>query len=328
MNKIINNLNKKISSQVFNFKRKTFLQELLGRYGKIIEQDDQITIYVSQRKLRKRKKNYEYILNLCGSGSFEEEFNNALKTLDLNKPVFYIFDNIIFGAPVYLFSLANNVMFKNCIFKHGLQIFSAKTITLENNKYQSWVENFHYGDSFLCGKINELNFINDDFSNSYELKKYGKQRFGLNISANKVNIINSNICAESKGKTKIETKEMNLTNATIIGPEVDLHVDTITSNNSIIKSKNEVIVVNKDGDFKVNVYAPSLVYNGIKLSDPTQVISIDKEKVELQRMRQQLLQRLRSLRDHCMQINKAQIKKVEKELSEQPISQIVKKKTI
>ena len=121
---------------------------------------------------------------------------------------------------------------------------------------------------------------------------------------------------------------MNLTDSTITGSEVYLNADSITSSNSIIKSNNGVMIDNENNDFNGNVQASLFVYNGINLSNPNEVISIDEEKIELQKMRQVLLQRLRNLRDYCKHINNMEVKEIENKLNKQRVSQIVKKKTI
>ena len=210
-----------------------------------------------------------------------------------------------------------HIIFKNCTFKECLHLNSSISVTLENNKYQNQMTEYSCGQA---GLIDELTIINDNFVNNSKTK--------VDIRANKVNIINSNICAESKGQITIETKEMNLTDSTITGSEVYLNADSITSSNSIIKSNNGVMIDNENNDFNGNVQAPLFVYNGINLSNPNEVISIDEEKIELQKMRQVLLQRLRNLRDYCKHINNMEVKEIENKLNKQRVSQIVKKKTI
>ena len=317
MNKIINNLKTKLSSLFQNIKRKKYLQGLIGKHGQIIEKDDKIIVNVNPKKIKKTK--YFNVINLYRTNNFEveKELKNAFEIIKLNKPIFFIFNGIIFDKDVYLSSMSFHIIFKNCTFKECLHLNSSISVTLENNKYQNQTTEYSCGQA---GLIDELTIINDNFANNSKTK--------VDIRANKVNIINSNICAESKGQINIETKEMNLTDSTITGSEVYLNADSITSSNSIIKSNNGVMIDNENNDFNGNVQAPLFVYNGINLSNHNEVISIDEEKIELQKMRQVLLQRLRNLRDYCKYINNMEVKEIENKLNKQRISQIVKKKTI
>ncbi len=327
MNKIIKNLRKKVRLKIYNIARYDYLKRIVGKLGKIVEEDDKITIYATQRLVDKNnKKNFnELICN--GMNTYCEEPRKIVEEIyNLNKPIYFMFDGIVFDNFTRLYSHFSNVIFKNCTFNNGLQILYAANVTLENNKYINWTNFYEYGNSFLYGDVDKLTIINDEFVNSYDLKKYSKTRFGINISTNKVNIINSNLCAESQGQINIKAKEMSLVNSTIAGPEIYLDSESIKSSDTILKSDNGIIIDNKNNDFTGDVQAPTVIYNGIDLNASNKSVLINAEYISLKKARYELLQKLRNLRNYCKQINADKVKGIQEQLDSRPISKVLSRK--
>ena len=324
MSKITENLRKKVGLKIYNMARQYYLESVVGKLGKIVEDDDKITIYATQRLVEKNGKKTFYELSCHGMDTHYEESRKIVEKYKLNKPVYFVFDGIVFDNFVRLFSHFSNVIFKNCTFNNGLEVFYGVNVTLENNKYINWTDFYGYGDSFLYGRFDELTIKNDEFVNSYDLKQYGKTKFGINVSADKINIINSNICAESQGQINISVKEIFLVNSTIAGPEVYLDSESIKSSDSILKSDSGIMIDNKNSDFTGDVQAPAVIYNGVDLNAFNEVVSVNEDEVNLKSARYELLQKLRNLKDYCRQINEDKAHVIQEQLNSRPISRVLK----
>lgn len=82
-----------------------------------------------------------------------DKSRKLVEYFNLNKPVYYIFDGIIFDTAVNISSLFSNIIFRNCTFNMGIICLFANNITFKNNKYNCWTEFKDYGNAFLYEKI-------------------------------------------------------------------------------------------------------------------------------------------------------------------------------
>lgn len=326
MSTIMENLRKKVIHKVYNIARQDYLEKFVGNLGKIVEDDDKITVYATQRLVNKNGKNVYYELMCNGMNTHYEKSRNIVEKYKLNKPVYFIFDGIVFDRFTRLSSRFGNVIFKNCTFTNGLQVTYADNITLENNIYINWTDFYGYGNSFLFGNIDELTIVNDKFVNTDSLKQYSKTKFGINISANKVNIINSTVKAESQGQINISAKEISVVNSTITGPEVYIDSESIKSSDSVLTSENGIMIENKNEDFTGDVQAPMVIYNGVDLSAPNDAITVNEDDVKLRKARYELLQKLRTLLNNCKQINDDKANVIKAQLNSRPVSIVLSKK--
>ncbi len=326
MSKIIENLRKKIRFKTYNnIARQNYLKSVVGKLGKIVEENDKIIIYVTQKLVAKNCQTSFKRLKCYGMNTYVEESRKLIEKYKLNKPVYFVFDGIVFADFTGLSSYFSNIIFKNCTFKNGLQVFNASNVTFENNKYINYSDFFRFGNTFLFGHIDELTIINDEFVNSYD-SIYGNTRFGINVSANKVNIINSNLCADSQGQISISAQKISLVNSTITGPEVYLDSESIKSSDTILKSDNGIIIDNKNNDFTGDVQAPIVIYNDVDFNASNKVVAVNVEEVNLKRARYELLQKLRNLGEYCKQINENKVNIIQEQLNAQPISKVLSRK--
>ena len=324
MSKISDNIKKKLGLKKYNKARQDYLERVVGKLGKIVEEDDKIIVYATQKLVDKNGKNVFYELSCNGMNTYYEKSREIVEKYKLDKPVYFVFDGIKFDCFVRLSSHFSNVIFKNCTFDNGLQVFHCENLTLENNKYRNWTDFYGYGNSFLFGRFGKLTIKNDEFVNSYENKKYGKTKFGVRVSADKVDIVNSNICAESQGKIYIDAKKISIIDSTVTGPEIYLDSDSIKSSNSILKSNNGIMIDNKNCDFTGDVQSPTVIYNGVSLNSSNETISVNEADVKLKSARQELIQKLRNLKDYCQQVNRNKAYKIQEKLDSQPISRVLK----
>ena len=122
MRKITENLIKKVR---YSMARQDYLEKVVGKLGKIVEEDDKIIIYATQRLVKKNCKTVFNELMCNGMNTYDEESRKLLEKYKLNQPVYFIFDGIVFDNFTRLFSHFSNVIFKNCTFNNGLQVLNA-----------------------------------------------------------------------------------------------------------------------------------------------------------------------------------------------------------
>ena len=67
----------------------------------------------------------------------------------LNKPVYYIFEDINFDSALRFNSSLSYVIFRNCTFNKNIGILWADNLTFENNKYLDRHPIYFYGKCFL-----------------------------------------------------------------------------------------------------------------------------------------------------------------------------------
>lgn len=321
MGQIMNSMKEKIDSKIYKKSRKNFIKNIIGKYGKILEEEDKITLYATQELVDKNSKNYYYELYCDGFNTHYEKSKKMIEKLKLNKQVYYIFDGIIFNKPIKLSNMFAKIIFRNCTFTNGLGIFFASSITLEKNTYFNWTDFYLYGDSFLSGKIDELIIKEEQFINSDNQKYYETNKFGMNIDTQKLSIINSTIQAENSGQINIEAKEIQMNNSIMEGPEIYIIADNIISKKSIIKSNNGVMIENKNKDFSGIVQAPTYILNGRIIPNHNQQVSTSKEKLQIER--QKLIQILRNLKDYCQQTNTELMNQIQVKINNQPIQKIL-----
>lgn len=329
MANILDSCKDKFVVMVREFGRRYYLNKLTGKIGEIEICDDKIVCYVKQDLLDKtlRGKYSIYDLELYGVSKNIED-KEMLEWYGLDKPLFYVFDNIKFRAGLKFSSFHASVIFKNCQFRENIGIFWAEDVIFENNKYYNWTTRFYLGDSFLYGRVyGNLKFVDDNFVNSYEYKKYGDNKFGMSIEVGNLEIVNSKIEAESLGNIQIEAQEMNIIDSEIVSSEVYVDSKVMKSVNGNIIASRGVIIDNENKDLGIcNIDAPYFVYNGnVLVSGSTNSVVIDTRPNDLEKNRLRLLEELKKVRDCCNVENDKVIQVLKNDLNSRQVGKVLSK---
>ncbi|MCM1370545.1 MAG: hypothetical protein NC181_01460 [Clostridium sp.] len=318
----IKSLKEKIEWHSYNETRKNYIYESISDYGKIVEENDKIICYVTQDKASHR-------LHCLGMQNSAYE----LKKYNLDKPIYYIFNGIRFKNLTTLETHSHNihVIFKNCTFVNGLKIVYADDVTLEDNKYISSNNNtytsfYSFIYPFIDCAADKLTIKNDSFIDNCYLKHCKEIKFGINIKAQKLCIINSNMRAENKGQICINASNLDVSNSTIEGPEIYIDSDNISFEKILLKSEKGVIIENKNYDFDLNFEAssPYIIYNGIEMIKNGLLI-VNKEQLDLYKKRQKLLSVLKNIRNECNNIYDDEAKKIQDDFYQQQVIKAIKK---
>lgn len=326
---IINSVKRKIGKSLYKICRNQYLKTVIPNIGVIKEDENKITCYVTKHLIEKNGKKISYELHCPGMNNVNEEIKKTVDTYKLDKPVYYIFDGIKFDTTVRLSNPFSNVIFKNCSFNEGLNIIWGNKVTLENNKYYNVMSDYLYRDSFLTGNVGELIIKDDNFINSYELKKYTNTKFGIVIKCDKLKVINSNIYAENDGQINIKAKMMEIINSTIEGAEIYIDSDSIKSDFSLLKSDNGIIIENKNCDCNIqinfsNTHTPYVIYNQIEMVNNNK-LKVNYDRASLQEKRQALLKVLKIIKNNCDKINNNKIEKLKNNLEQQSLEKVLKR---
>lgn len=301
-------IKEKANNLVYEFERKKFLYGSITNIGEVIETDDTITIIVRQELLDKELKPNFYHLGLNGINPI---FQERIDYFKLDKRVRYIFNNVTFDVPIILSCYFCDVTFKNCVFSHSyFQIHCADKLTFMNNVYYDGISSISNGVFFRtasCSKIEELNFINENFVNNY-CSKYGVNNFGMDINANKVNIINSTITTNEKnGLLNIKAKKIEIKKSIITSKEIFFDASLVDMDRkSKLKCINKLVVSNKDEicDVEIcisDVYSPYVSFNEVEwVNLETGNIGYYQSDLEdVQKKRREVLQVLTNLKLKC-----------------------------
>ena len=319
-------LDKETKKFIYNKARKMYLKQSICNIGKIVEEEDKIICYVEQKKLDRYKgKHRVHALMLNGMNTVNEESRKIVEGFKLDKPVYYVFENIDFKGAIKFSSRWSNVIFKNCIFEKNIGIIWADSLTFENNMYSDLFSGYYHGDCFFTGnQIKEITFINDNFVNS--CPNHHPAKFGMNISCGTIKFINSKIDAEYPGKIIIKAKKTSIINSDINSSEIYIDSNSIDYSDSLIVANNGVMIENANCDFNGEIKSPVICYNGVDLSkkdDQDQDISIEESNLKTSRI--VLIETLRKISNNCKYTNQDRIQKIKNNLEKQNIMKVLKR---
>lgn len=329
MAQIIDKIKKKNEERAFNKERQKLLSKIITNIGKIVEEEDKITCYVEQKAIDKCKRYEVNDFILKGEFVSDDEIRKKVREINLNKPVYYVFENIEFGlVGLKIHSLFSHIIFKNCVFSNNIMLY-ADCVTFENNKYYNQFGGSYYReDCFLDADVNKLIFINDNFVNSAEVIKREESvipqpRFGMNIDAGSIEFINTKV--DTDYLLNIKCDDISINDSQINVKELYLDTKSMKSNNSLVIASDGVMIDNtEDIDFLQNiiypltyVQAPLKIYNGVELNS-------ENIESDLGQLRCDLIDRLRKIRNYCIQTNDNRINQLREELDNKSISKIYK----
>ena len=328
MRRLIDKLKKKIKLKIYNKARQLYLKKSICNIGKIIEEEDKIICYADQKSIDRYKGNKPlYKLRLNGMNQLTEGTKETVKNFRLNKPVYYIFDGIKFNTGLEITSLFSNVIFRNCKFDKNIGIIWGNEITFENNKYKDHCDIYFYGNCFFTAdRVEKITFINDNFVNSYDLKKYSNACFGMQIDAKEIEFINTKVDEEYPATINIKAEKTRIENSELKANEVYIDSQSIDFVDSSVTALSGVMIENANCDFVGNVQAPIVFYNGIDLGNNlNENQKVSKEEARLKEAREKLVEKLINLSNYCQQLNNNRVQCIEDKFNGQTIAKTLKK---
>lgn len=310
------NIKKKLRKKVYKIIRYLIIKEHTKDLGKIEEHDDKIICYVNNKKLKKYKSSPYY--EIYFKHILDKEIATSYK---LNKPIYYIIEDMNFDRMLQFYSVPDTyIKFKNCSFNDAIRIIQADNVIFENNKYLNKYYLYLFNKCFLEGRIQNLEFINEEFINCEKNKL--RNYFGINVEANNIKIINSQVNADERnGIISLKVKDnLIIQDSEIFAPIIDIDSKNIQTKDSALIATEIVNIKNENNNEIANVQSKEIIYNGLNINEE----NITKENIELKIARKELMNKLRELKNSCNNINNTIINNVSNNLNEQSISRVLK----
>ena len=320
MGNIITGIKNKIDMFNYNKEREEVIKRWICNIGEIVEEEDRIICYVKQDLLVNKCRYICDYLMLDGLFAGDKFYIEQRNRLNLNKPVFYIFDGIHFEWCFRFNSKGNcHIIFRNCMYKNGIDISYANNVTFENNKYYNYYSDSYVGRYvFLVGnKINKITFRNEKYGNRY--RSGLSLKYGIDIDAKVVEIIDSKIDSHTYGNINICASEMVIENSSIYCGKIVLDVDEIKYMVSHIDARESVTIDNKNKNYIENIDSPLVIYNNTLIKPVSGVLGDINEGFELNQARLELILKLCELGNLCQRIEDRKIKNVRRVYEQQPI---------
>jgi len=325
-----------IDDILYKINRKLIIDDVIPKIGNIEEYDDKFICRANQKDVNKNLEDGIYKLGFRSFSSWDYDTNGKVCYYKLDKPIYYIFENIVFDDFLDFYSNMNTyVVFKNCTFNHGVRIKWADDVTFSDNTYCDTFPRYIFGGTFLFSDsnvINKLRFINDNFINS---TLNHPVKFGIDIDVNSLEIINTNIeifnkyfyCDKevfsNKGVLNIKANLVKLINSNL--NVFELYLDSksiIIDDDSRIVASGGMIIENDNEDLKTNnIDTPYLVYNGVELFDGV----IDKNSIDLKKDRLFFIDTLKKVRDKAIDNNEKLLSEIKNNVSNRPLKKVLKK---
>lgn len=304
-------MKKKIMNILFNILRNHVKKTVTGDLGKVVEDDNFLTTYVSKNKFEEDKYNYHIYCNAMSKNN--KELSNVYK---LNKPKKYVFNNLEFNKIAHIYGYDNcEIIFKNCRFNSGLTLKVKGKCTLENstiNNISGYLSIFAK-DIILKG----MNIYNYFSSQELKIKIIGD---------NKLSIINSKI-----GKTEEKTtlnlmagEELNVVNSVLSGDTIQCETgNLITDEDSIFDADNKLIIEAKKYN-KINVSTSHAYINSKHIIKKDRNVKLEKIDDSLKIKRLQLIDTLKLIKEKCEKENEKKLETIKENLDNRPISKVLK----
>lgn len=319
----------KITKITYEKTKQEYLVKSVGNIGEFVVEDDKIICYVSQEKLDKNcSDSFICDLHLYRTNTTTENTVKMNEYYNLNKPIYYIFENITFPKGVKIISFGSKVVFKNCTFHSNVCVSCADDIKFEHNSYIDNSNVYYSGNQFFVVKnAKKISFINEDFYNSSieRINNYYLPCFGMTINADTLEIINTEITTQYDACIDINTKNIKMQNSFINANEIYLESDYIDISYSYINSDKGVIIENKNCDVIENIDSPIIIYNGIEMQSKDKMANVSRQIVELQKARTLLTNKLKEISKMCCVINDEELKSIRKSYDNKVISKVLKK---
>lgn len=298
-----------------NVKKETHnknLNEVIYNLGQVIETEDTIKCLVDNTKLKKHMGKKIFDLNLYSTRD------------SLNKKVEYTIENMIFNNLRLSTQADVCVKFKNCKFNNEIYLTSVDKVIFQNNQYSDFLPTYFRGNCFLSGRANSVEFIDDNFINT-ENSGF-PVIFSINLYVDDLKLNNScfdvNFGRNNKSEINIKAKNINIINSSLYSESLFIDSDNINMKDSKIIATKGIIIDNKNNNILKNIITPEIIYNGIDMSNNKEINS---DLVNLQKTRIYLVEKLRKLRDNCININLSELKEVENTLNNRSIVKTMKK---
>lgn len=302
MSLFIDKINLKNEEKSFNKVLENELSQL-GTYK--IEKNGKVVCIIDKIKLDikfKDKKSYD--LKLPSKLFLLLKIKSIYNNFDKNKlkDIEYVFYNTDFDKQVIIDSFSN-IIIDNCEFNKGLIIEQAKKVKFSTNDSNNNMINCN---NILSISAQELKF-KDIILLFFENKD--KKNSQINLSAKKISFNSLNFVSDSE--LNINTDLLNINSSDLWSRKIKINSPKIYEDKNRFSAKETIIIKNINNNEIKNIKAPKIIYNGIEITP-------------LNSAREQLIIKLKELRDQKLaEINKS-VESYREDLQKMPLSKELK----
>lgn len=239
-----------------NIIRDLIKKRITSNLGDIIEDNEKITCYVNQKRIKRQKK--DYYLKCFGINDSNKSLANKYQ---LNKPICYILEGINFEkCKVYIYGYDNcEIIIRNCVSGFDTYIHIDGKCTIDH----SIIKGYYY----LNMDANDLTIKN--IMPSQLDVQYPNTHIYI-FANNRINIINSQIDAKSQNIFISPTNELNITNSIITGQNIDCNSRNINIDNHSEIVATDKIILNAYSLDTTYLSAPKVIINDEELNKEEQ----------------------------------------------------------
>ena len=307
----------KIKKLMYECLRKYAVKLLTKKMGKCEILEDRILCYVDENKI-KRKEKYKYLLiYMVFFIPLDDSDKRVAKAYNLEKPIYYVIENMDFEKEISVYATSNNVIFKNCTFKSKVFV-SGKEIIFMNNKYlpsdDKSVSLVKPGYFDLSVQSETVKFDSDNLT----LKKGGVK---LLLKGKNIEVINSNM--DNVDSIKIQAEDVIMESSNISSKEIEIDAKCITSNDGTIFSD----IISLENAVKLNlsdVNSDVVFVNGVQVNVNDDIN--DYSDIELQKKRLEFIWTLKKIQRDCNDIIHKNMEKTKNGIEDKAIRKVLKKR--
>ena len=300
----------KIKSTIYNIAREKVKNYLTNNLGKVVEEEDKLVCYVEVNKIKKDHRDYHA---MCyGVGEKDEKL---VKLYKLNKPIYYIFDNIdLFTRQIRIGGYNHaNIIIKNCNFNLGGSIDTDGECVIDNSS----IRGFHY----FSIHANDLTIKNDanienTFDHGYILLK----------AINNLQITDTTLGAKEKNtKFMLDSDHrLDIKNSKVFGKLIECNAPVVTADDETTLNATGRVIVDTEYFNHIRVLAPTVLLADKEYQTDNKEVTLKQFNDPLSIKRLELINVLSNIRDKCIEINSRKLASYEQELSSESIKQIVR----
>lgn len=286
--------------------KKALLERNFGSFGKVVEQDNKILVFVSQDFVE--GKNYLFFKSL-----FDIDYivgHNKMCEYYYGYSIHFYFNDLTFSKNTKICISNTNAHFSHCFFEGDISIYNRGTnVFLNNNRCYGYLCVKPLPYDYRVGVKSSCTIKNDEMKNCFDdtLIK------GLMITSDEVNIISSNLHVN---QATINSHEMAMRDSKILSEGViSLDVNSMRAKDCLIQSKSAVMIDNKCLNFDGKVEAPIYFYNNDDLSPKV----VDEKK----NARKDFVMVLGQIRDSLNKQNQEKTLSFQKEFGSQKVGKLL-----
>lgn len=291
-----------ILDKMSEYKRRLYLRYITGNIGFVRETNDAIICYVKENKI---------------DNGILMDLSKRSKEVNLNKKIYYVFDNIVTYKRLNILSQDNSeIIIKDCDFKIGLQIGCAGKCIIDNSFFKLY--GIGYNRYNIIANELELKNLKENmisFDSGYQLGICVKEKLTLK---------NSILSTNSRSILLISDNILNIDNSSINSSLITINAPKIYTKGKAEINSDSIKMYTEDFD-SINIITRYLEINGECIVTSDKNITLRKIVNDVEKKRLELIDCLKKVKAKINEENQNKLNDYQKELENKPVKTLLKK---